>query len=827
MAVQEAACAAAPNLAVLEPAVSSKAMGTTLLIYHVASLTPTLYTFLHCHSSSYLAPCAAIFDFMAGPIGRLQAALAAATNEVTVAAANINFDFCLVKYEAPKEYHQLGLNLSSIRKEDAEAGKSHVTARRLAALFAGACPPTPKLISAYGKRVSEIAKIATGSIAKAYSSSIFAAYTGVDATSIWAAATSSNDPNGGAIQIHLLACLLAFMWDASSATSIWVELVKERRQKIARDLENGAALPFSLAAAAAQQEIPRSQLAEWDASARSWIETANNIMNAKQTQLRLILKNIDMPISNNDSVYPSVMEAWRDGLTVMENLISGIPQEVQNGTALLSLSAWNLYPDIHIFGSRPVMVAMKDPLFSPGGILSLGCSPSATTPASGIAWSLSLAHLRHYGRSVRRDARVQEDPSLLSVSEFRQAVLGCLLEIWGISECDQDQGLDTLHRISQTWVKVKRRQYYGAFDFLRHTLEDSLIDKETKLQLIRLGRRRLNFLPSKNGETESGATIRLKPIFGLTDTCLFLSTLESDAARVTYLRRVCSAHPDLEPWDPIIRYNYLTKLSGRGNDRTEEAIANFATAFPISADGSSRRNLRTHTRWISDNKSGESYFGDSHLSGVGETVHLCSDTRFREIAPTSFEVVNDDGTISQYAFFFGDSLLASVFVRCRPADSSFAQLRSPQTPKVEVVDVAWAIEHSLMFDYTHGPRKLSTKFDTANAPLVRALEYLNSVTSVLASIPERIIQAKVLTTPLLEARWIAVVDRDDGKVRHPDPHTLGTPYSIQDQLSILSHFVAGCNLDPKDIPRDAMGISISNSVYVPNLVSGAWFSSNT
>ena len=41
-------------------------------------------------------------------LGKLQAALAAATNEVTVAAANINFDFALIKCEAPKEYHVLG-----------------------------------------------------------------------------------------------------------------------------------------------------------------------------------------------------------------------------------------------------------------------------------------------------------------------------------------------------------------------------------------------------------------------------------------------------------------------------------------------------------------------------------------------------------------------------------------------------------------------------------------------------------------------------------------------------------------------------------------------
>lgn len=39
-------------------------------------------------------------------VGRLQAALASVTNEVTLAAANIDFDFSIVKFEAPKEFRQ-------------------------------------------------------------------------------------------------------------------------------------------------------------------------------------------------------------------------------------------------------------------------------------------------------------------------------------------------------------------------------------------------------------------------------------------------------------------------------------------------------------------------------------------------------------------------------------------------------------------------------------------------------------------------------------------------------------------------------------------------
>ena len=178
-------------------------------------------------------------------ISRLQASLAAVTNELTLAAANINFDFTLVKYEAPQEYQTLGRNLPTKHRNDAETGMIHVTARRLGALFDGVCPSTPKLVEAYGTRVSEISEASTG-ISEA-KNSIFAEYSGIDGASIWAAATSSTT----AIHVQLLACMLARIYSGPEATSAWVELVKERRKIIASKFECGESLHFSIISAAA------------------------------------------------------------------------------------------------------------------------------------------------------------------------------------------------------------------------------------------------------------------------------------------------------------------------------------------------------------------------------------------------------------------------------------------------------------------------------------------------------------------------------------------------------------------------------------------------
>ncbi len=68
-------------------------------------------------------------------IGRLTASLLSATNENTLALANLNFDFSLDKFDAPPEFNALGAALTTACRKNAESGSAHKTARRLGALF--------------------------------------------------------------------------------------------------------------------------------------------------------------------------------------------------------------------------------------------------------------------------------------------------------------------------------------------------------------------------------------------------------------------------------------------------------------------------------------------------------------------------------------------------------------------------------------------------------------------------------------------------------------------------------------------------------------------
>ncbi|KAI9756773.1 MAG: hypothetical protein M1835_000706 [Candelina submexicana] len=178
--------------------------------------------------------------------------------ELTVAAAHINFDFSLVRLEAPPEFTGLGTSLSTLRRQSAEEGPLHVTARKLGALFRGLAPATPELIKAYGRRVSEISEDPAVNPKGTKRHGVFQNQVGADGTSIWAGATSGYD----AIALNLLSCMLARLWTGSEATSVWVEMIQARKEEIIRTIKRGESMDYS-SLAAARQDITRQQLAEW------------------------------------------------------------------------------------------------------------------------------------------------------------------------------------------------------------------------------------------------------------------------------------------------------------------------------------------------------------------------------------------------------------------------------------------------------------------------------------------------------------------------------------------------------------------------------------
>ena len=196
-------------------------------------------------------------------VSRITASLFSGAQDITLAIANLTFDFSLINVEAPPEYQGLGKCLSKKRKLDAENGRTHVTARQLGALFADDLPSTPNLSTAYGRRVSEIVASPKLQPRGSEPNGPLGDFIGADGTSIWAAATSGR----GAMAAHLLACLLAKLWQPSEATAIWSELVAARQAILQERLQQEYS-PINLLTSS-RIEVTEGNLAEWDASARS------------------------------------------------------------------------------------------------------------------------------------------------------------------------------------------------------------------------------------------------------------------------------------------------------------------------------------------------------------------------------------------------------------------------------------------------------------------------------------------------------------------------------------------------------------------------------
>lgn len=98
---------------------------------------------------------------------------------------------------------------------------------------------------------------------------MFKDFTGPDATSIWAAATSGQ----AAIAVHLLACMLARVWPPAEAISIWLELINGQQREIQEKYNDGAETFERLLAAL--PKIDHADVADWDNSARAWIRRAD------------------------------------------------------------------------------------------------------------------------------------------------------------------------------------------------------------------------------------------------------------------------------------------------------------------------------------------------------------------------------------------------------------------------------------------------------------------------------------------------------------------------------------------------------------------------
>ena len=567
-------------------------------------------------------------------LGKLTASAASGTVEIAPALANFNFDFALYRIEAPKEFEGVGAALSTFRRQEAESGMSHITARKLGALFQQLLPPVPELIKAYGQRASEISQSSSVDPHIRSTYGVFASRVGTDATSLWAAATSGQ----AAIAVHLLACMLAKIWEGSEATSIWVEIVKRRKEEVSAEFERDNAISMATFAAA-KQELTRTQMAEWDASARAWLRAANAVKTKQQRQLMLILDNIQMPVNLTADTYGSVIKAWKNSLVQMEGLIKGVAQQAQGGDILLALSAWHLYPDIIVVVPCSAHVRQNDPIFASGGVLTIGL-PKMRRQHPGIHWSLPLAHLRHYGAPVISARSIDSsEQSRISLEELLQATLGCVLQGWGDAGSNTLRALGWLSRVSEmlsdnslTELTKARAMVHGDanaswFNLLlvasKYHLAATGNERTVANKLISLGR--------KHGRAFLG--LPPMPLLGLLEHGMFVSLVQTEDGKIELLRKIAedyAAEMNLERHQIFIRYS-------RRYPSWSKTVYEYATALPWIREtykrkfDDSQQPGAGHCRWLYAG-------GDLRQRASSSSYFQRLDSLYPNVTPITFSV---------------------------------------------------------------------------------------------------------------------------------------------------------------------------------------------
>ena len=348
--------------------------------------------------------------------------LASLQQQATATLANINISFAIWKYDAPPEYQPLRNALSVRRRDDAEDGPLHEIALKLGALFAPLLPlgELSNLFKKYGVRASEIATKYSSSSTSSQSSGPFSQYAGIDATTILAAATSGE----ASIAVHLLACVLARQFSAGTATALWEQLVDQRIKSIKAGVQTSTPIATLFAA---RSDFSTQNFATWDAGARAWLAAADEINYRRQTQLMLILDNIEGKIATSN--HDEIIRTWVQAMTITCKLASGMSHVFNGGVdtaILLALSSWHLYPDITYLGKQARQISFEDDLIDSGGNITLGLQENSPDAPGGIYWSLPLSRLRYYGNSQTVTAFVGLNTSHVSAQNFAYIVLGAV-----------------------------------------------------------------------------------------------------------------------------------------------------------------------------------------------------------------------------------------------------------------------------------------------------------------------------------------------------------------------------------------------------------------
>jgi hypothetical protein len=254
-------------------------------------------------------------------------------------------------------------------------------------------------------------------------------------------------------------------------------------------------------------------------------------------------------------------------MQLLDNLVAGIPQSIQNMEVLLGLSSWHLYPDMSVVNSKAKHVYQKDNLVAPGGIMTIGLQSPPQEGARGILWSLPLSHLRYYGRPVASKRELSICTSRITFEQFLFLSLGSLTKGW---EGGPQKVVELLFALSHVWRKSDTvmpawmRLFFESAQWYESLAEN---EREQAKQIFYFGQRRCeNLFGASAPKVPNG--------FGLCNVSGFVKALPGAESRVTWLRNFMASPGLVEKklHHAIIRYYPDRERVVRPDNKAEEAL---------------------------------------------------------------------------------------------------------------------------------------------------------------------------------------------------------------------------------------------------------------
>ena len=752
-----------------------------------------------------------------------------------LAIANLDFDFSLIRLEAPPTYKEFGLALSSKQRFEAETGSLRRTARRLGALFADNLLPIAALVAAYGVRVSEIASTLRRKLQEAKGAELMTGGAGLQqdlhglrGNIIWAAATSGT----AAIAVHLFACVLARLWNSSEAISIWIELVDGRKKDLAgqKRQDHSSNSPSTVTA---DLDVTRQDLNDWDSSARAWLQTADESLEPRQTLIMLLLENQRPLVSKKDTFYPTVLQEFNKASTTVDRLVQGIPQLVTHSEALLGLLSWHIYPDVLSLYPKPTTLRQHDQVVNPGGILTLGLdSQSSANPS----WSLPLGNLRYHSAT---EWALPEVNGRVTIDGIPIIIVGGIIGAW--RECPGWESLEQTIEAGIHWLKKINECLQGSalyaslqpdptqmkgstFDgplnalnvigLLSRSIERT--DRGTVQRLFGFGQRLCRQLwPSLSSAPE-----RMEPLLGISRLKCMLELTRNSNDRVKLLRSLAAR---LRPDDDSMVVRYQTDRIRRYEITS---VSKITSKMDVDISGTAARYVRwiiftsdeLHRLRLAQESLQLEPWLEERISEINSEGELCLAALEAQDSAGSMHIFFGHGRdfIESLADLFGHAREGtSVFYYT--GDTQIAALYSKNQMDVVTDPILTLRETKYMFTPNRvDPDKLAVLVsDLEGQPLELAREIgmfkaCNVVASLFAQFPQLNVRLDVFQKPLLSAWWLRKDQKDGEGVRYAQSSVLSL--SRSQALSCVILFALGVDIDLDHI--EAFAVASGDSIFL-------------